>query len=179
MMTFAPSRQPDLLPMELPLTQFAAGFRAKAFQLAGQAAVLTTSAAAYGRNTPVLLARLDRKSSSWRTAQTCFLETAGNGLARFSQTWPRSGMMRNGELSQLPMLERPTFGSASGLLPTPLASDNRDRGNILMPSIQRRLRIGKQTGLSMLFAKAPCPMCVEGMMGFPAGWTDCTPLETP
>jgi hypothetical protein len=52
-----------------------------------------------------------------------------------------------------------------------MASDNRDRGDTTNPSIQRRMRIGKQIGLSMLFKGAPCPSCVEAMMGWPAGWT--------
>jgi len=49
-----------------------------------------------------------------------------------------------------------------------------------MPSMQRRLLIGKQVGLSALFKGVPCPSCVEGMMGFPLGWLEIgsTPLET-
>lgn len=58
------------------------------------------------------------------------------------------------------------------LLPTPNASDHRDRGNVSHPSIRRRMRLGKQIGLSMLFEREPCPLCVEGMMGFPPGYTD-------
>jgi hypothetical protein len=57
-----------------------------------------------------------------------------------------------------------------GLLPTPQASDNRNRGDISMPCIQRRMRLGKQIGLSMLFKGTPCPMCVGSMMGYPREW---------
>lgn len=54
--------------------------------------------------------------------------------------------------------------------PRPLASDNRDRGNITMPCVKRRLDLKKQIHLSFHFKRTPCPSCVLGMMGFPLGW---------
>lgn len=68
----------------------------------------------YGESTPVLLAKLDPATSSWKTSQLCLVE----GLATFSETWPRSGMMRSGIAYQLPPLVCPTLGTAHGLLPT-------------------------------------------------------------
>jgi len=59
-----------------------------------------------------------------------------------------------------------------GLLPTPNASDNRDRGGPSNPSIQRRKRIGKQINLSMVFDGHLSPLFVEQMMGFPENWTN-------
>ena len=64
--------------------------------------------------------------------------------------------------------------------PTPQASDHRDRGNLSNPSIQRRLKIGKQLNLSMvvhLTSGQLNPMWVEWLMGWPIGWTDLKPLE--
>jgi hypothetical protein len=61
------------------------------------------------------------------------------------------------------------------LWPTPQANDNRDRGNMSMPSIQRRASIGKQLLLSMVVdptSGALNPTWVELLMGFPPGWTD-------
>lgn len=65
-------------------------------------------------------------------------------------------------------------GDCIGLLPTPLASDIRNRGSVnKTPSVTRRMLSGKQIGLSMLFDGKPCPMCVGGMMGYPTAWGEC------
>ena len=61
--------------------------------------------------------------------------------------------------------------------PTPNASDNRDRGNMSDPAIQRRLAKGKQVGLTMAVKDKPGkgtlnPEWVEWLMGYPPGWTD-------
>jgi hypothetical protein len=64
--------------------------------------------------------------------------------------------------------------------PTPQASDNRDRGNMSNPSIQRRVAIGKQIMLSQSVDPTSGqlnPMWVEWLMGWPLGWTDLKPLE--
>jgi hypothetical protein len=63
--------------------------------------------------------------------------------------------------------------------PTPQASDNRDRGNISSPSVQRRIEIGKQVSLSQSVSTESGqlnPMWVEWLMGWPLGWTDLQPL---
>lgn len=59
-------------------------------------------------------------------------------------------------------------------LPTPIASDCRDRGQLHQKAIQRRLELRKHMGLSMI---APGngtlnPDFVEALMGYPKGWTD-------
>ena len=61
--------------------------------------------------------------------------------------------------------------------PTPNASDNRDRGNLSDPAIQRRIAMGKQVGLTMAVKDQPGkgtlnPNWVEWLMGYPPGWTD-------
>ena len=61
--------------------------------------------------------------------------------------------------------------------PTPNASDNRDRGNMSDPAIQRRIAKGKQVGLTMAVKDKPGkgtlnPEWVEWLMGYPPGWTD-------
>jgi hypothetical protein len=68
------------------------------------------------------------------------------------------------------------------LWPTPGAADNRDRGHIGMPAIQRRQAKGKQLNLSMVVSDvsgALNPTWVEWLMGFPEGWTDLNASETP
>jgi hypothetical protein len=66
--------------------------------------------------------------------------------------------------------------------PTPQASDNRDRGNLSDPSIQRRIKMGKQINLSMQVKETAHggslnPTWVEWLMGWPLAWTDLKPLE--
>ena len=64
--------------------------------------------------------------------------------------------------------------------PTPCASDNRDRGHVGMPAIQRRKEKGKQIGLGQSVSDtsgALNPDWVEWLMGWPIGWTDLKPLE--
>jgi hypothetical protein len=76
-------------------------------------------------------------------------------------------------ITAIKMKERETF-------PTPQASDNRDRGNMSNPSIQRRVAIGKQIMLSQsvnLTSGQLNPTWVEWLMGWPLGWTDLKPLE--
>jgi hypothetical protein len=58
--------------------------------------------------------------------------------------------------------------------PTPSAGDDRDRGNLSTPAIQRRAEKGKQLNLSMVVSEisgALNPEWVEALMGFPIGWT--------
>ena len=56
---------------------------------------------------------------SSKTCQLSLLE----GLEPFSETWPKSGLMRNGTAYRLVPLARRTDENASGLLPTPVASN--------------------------------------------------------
>ena len=59
--------------------------------------------------------RFDPDSCLWKTAQFSLL----GDLELFSETWPRSGLMRNGECFPLPALERRTSANESGFWPTP------------------------------------------------------------
>jgi len=59
--------------------------------------------------------------------------------------------------------------------PTPIASDNRNRGNLSSPSVARRKEKGKQIMLSQLVSHEKGtlnPNWVEWLMGFPVGWTN-------
>jgi hypothetical protein len=73
-----------------------------------------------------------------------------------------------------------TLQSFAAKFPTPQASDNRDRGNMSNPSVQRRVAIGKQISLSQSVHPTSGqlnPTWVEWLMGWPLGWTDLKPLE--
>jgi hypothetical protein len=58
-----------------------------------------------------------------------------------------------------------------GMLPTPNASDNRNRGNPNDPCIKKRIENGKQVGLTMMVDGQLNPPFVMEMMGFPPNWT--------
>ena len=118
-----------------------------------------------GVSSPVLLAKYDPNTSSWRTSQLC-LE---GGFQEFWETLPKSGMTRNGTLYQLRTLELRTSEKESGLWPTPQSNDHRkpcwtgsDRAKDMLPTA-----VGGQLN----------PTWVEGLMGFPFGWTDLTDGE--
>jgi hypothetical protein len=64
-------------------------------------------------------AMFDRDSCSWRTSQaSLFLDTSEQS----SVTWPRWGLMRDGECWEVTTLEPPSVENESGYLPTPRAS---------------------------------------------------------
>lgn len=74
-----------------------------------------------GDTWPASLARYDRDSCSWKTAQCSLL----GGSASYSETWPRWGTMRNGACWALPMPAHHTDDNEFGFLPTPLASNTK------------------------------------------------------
>ena len=97
------------------LTWFLEASRARTSAPQGRALESTGSAVGCGRNTLASLARYDRVSCSWKTPQ-CSLVA---GLDEFSETWPRWGLMRDGECWRLPTLELHTCERESGSWPTP------------------------------------------------------------
>lgn len=75
----------------------------------------TASDPVYGATWRESLARFDRATRSWKTAQHSLIEDSDE----CSVTWPRSGMTVDGQCYLLPMLGRRTGASGSGLWPTP------------------------------------------------------------
>jgi hypothetical protein len=178
------------------LTQSAVVSPARTFQSPERARALAASAAAYGRNTGDLLANYDPVTSSWKTSQLCLIE----GLTSFSETWPRSGTMRNGIAYQLPPLVPLTGGTGYGSWPTPRREDSEQTGghrgkpdtltapartwptptvqdaeNNAGPSQYKR----NSLPLNAAIGGALNPMWVEWLMGFPLGWTALEPSATP
>ena len=133
------------------------------------------------------LARCNPPSSGWKTRQCSLF----GGLIEFSGTWPRWGMMRDGEL-----LERTTpalrmNGNGSGWpdsTPTkcmPVETNlTEDRIRILASGRPRKLSKNGTDG-SMNWAQLmlhkgflPTPTLCEYYMGWPTGWTDCNASAT-
>ena len=96
---------------------YAEAFHARTLAQPERVSALTANALDYGANTPDLLAIFDPTTSSWKMLTTSLFE----GLDEFSETWPRSGMMRSGTAFRLRPLV-PIIGEiVSGSLPTPTA----------------------------------------------------------
>jgi hypothetical protein len=147
---------------DIELMSFVAGSPAKTSASQERVQELKALARDYGASTPELLAKYDPATSSWRTSQLCL----DGGLTEFSETWPRSGLMRNGIAYQLPPLVRLTDETGSGSWPTPVSRMWKDCGS---PAEYRRneVPLAAQVGGSLN------PTWVEWLMGFPLGWTDC------
>jgi hypothetical protein len=99
------------------LMSFLAAFPAKTSAPPAKAPASMESAADYGEKWHALFAKWDRDLSGWKTPQCSLLVD----LTLFSETWPRSGLMHDGECYQLQTLVRPMRGSGYGYLPTPTA----------------------------------------------------------
>jgi len=68
--------------------------------------------------------KYDPDSSSWKTHQCSLL----GDLDEFSGTWPRWGLMRDGECWEQQMSAHRTSETESGLWPTPCATDYKGSG---------------------------------------------------
>jgi hypothetical protein len=112
------------------LTLSAAGSRARTSATPGSKPESPEAVPDCGPNTPGSFAWFDRDSSSWKTWQRCFIE----GLAAFSETWPRAGMTRNGTAFRLVPLVPLTAVTGCSSLPTPTANDAK---NSTLPESQR------------------------------------------
>ena len=83
----------------------------------------------YGQSAPDYLGKFSQNSPSLKTSQTCLTETGEIGSSEFCGTFPRSGMMRNGTVYQLPRLARTTTEIGSGLWHTPTKHLQREGGS--------------------------------------------------
>jgi hypothetical protein len=121
------SQQTDLFGTELDQTLLPEDFPARTSQRQESRQALTVSAVDSGPSLPVLLASYNPDTQSWKTSQTSLVATADDGLDEYSETWPRSGMTRNGIAYQLPRLAPTTTEIGSGYWRTP-ASANGNQG---------------------------------------------------
>lgn len=102
---------------EALLTWFLAGFPVKTSALPEKAQDWTGSDQDSGEKWPGSLAKFDPVSCGWKTAQRSLLGDS----EECSVIFPRSGMTVDGQLWELPMLERRTSETGSGFWPTPNA----------------------------------------------------------
>jgi hypothetical protein len=112
----------------------------------------------YGRSSPASFATFDPATSSWRTSQDSLFEAS----TPFSQTWPMSGMTRNGTAFRQRPSALPTYEAASFFWPTPVADDT---GHRRKPFAQGGV------SLSHVLGGRANPDWIDWLMGFPVGWS--------
>ena len=118
------------------------------------------------------------------------LRTDATEFGSSPETWPTPTASQRGSRSEDLIVNRSTvkrresgqqrgmdLQTAAKMWPTPQASDNRDRGCMEDPSIKRRIKMGKQIGLTTAVKETRSsgslnPQWVEWLMGYPEGWTD-------
>jgi hypothetical protein len=117
-----------------------------------------------GPSSPESLARYNPRSRSWKTRQ-CLL---AGGLESYSETWPRWGMMRDGELYPLKTPVLHTSAKESGSLPTPAAQWRGVAGTGNTNKLTKILGDIDQNCLT--------PGQMEWLMDWPTKWTEKKPL---
>lgn len=189
------------LPMELPSMSSPAASHVRTSPSLANALVSKVRDLVSGESTGASLAKFDPDTFSWRTSQACLV----SGWEPFSETFPRSGMMRSGTVSQLRPSAPLTAETAFGSWPTPRAHDagadfaklDRSKTGLSLATAVRLWptpanrdyrypnakpyseRGGGKKGeqLPNVVGGPVNPTWVEWLMGFAAGWTDCARSE--
>lgn len=140
------------------LTSFLAASRART--LASQEKERDSPALAqdYGKKWHGSFSKWDHSSFTWKTAQLSLL----GDLMQCSVTWPKWGLMRNGECWERTTLAHHISVNVSGLLPTPTANNygsnqSKSVGAVVRPSLQQ---MAKQNPW-------PTPKAPDGSKGGP------------
>jgi hypothetical protein len=108
------------------LTWYRAGFPARTSAHLEAGKGLTANEADCGAKWQGSLTKYDHDSHSWKTAQFSLL----GGLDEFSETWPKSGSMRNMECFLREPLEPTTCANESGYWPTMNTTGWRSDGEL-------------------------------------------------
>ena len=126
--------------------------------------------------------RLDLDSCSWKTSQRCLIE----GWETFSETWPRQGLMLDGECWVLPMLAVTSSENECGLWPALKASDG-DQYSKNLDYFKKRAKVAPDLPVVVGLTTPPTPEgyygrinpeFAEWLMEWPIGWTELESRET-
>ena len=130
-----------------------------------------------GERCPESLAKFDPNTHSWRTVQCLLFEDLGESL----ETFPKWGIMQNGELWVLNTPAQFIADIEFGFLPTPQASDCRGGGmRKLSPHLQDcsiKYYLHARCASQEWKTSYPNPVYIEKLMMWPLEWTDLKPLE--
>lgn len=152
-------------------------FHARTYQSLVAEPVLMETDPDFGDKWQESSVRYDLVSCSWKTHHCLWEEVLPWSLV----TLPKWGLMRSGVVYQHQALERPINGTASGLWPTPRATDYKgSRSPLSGAKVRAR---GFSLNLQEAIAEAEGggtlnPEWDEWLMGWPIGWTELKPLET-
>jgi hypothetical protein len=174
-MTYKPLT--DDLGEEL-LTLYLAAFHAKTSQPRGGGQALMENAAVCGEKWHASLGKYNPDTSSWKTHQCSLL----GDLDEFSETWPRWGLMRNGEFWEVKNLAHHIQGKEFGLShPTPLKTDHfkflRFRKESVLKSTFGMHRNSIAYWMTANHGKIPSAEWIYWVMGWPNGWANLNALE--
>lgn len=169
-----PSRQQTQTSGES--TSFAEGSRARTLAKLAQSVGLPDSEADYGAKCTESLTYFDLASRSWRTSQRCLIE----GMSRFSETWPRAGLMVNGKCYRRVPSVRHTHGKGCSTFSTLTVVSCEHPG-------RRKIKPHQQSCISAELASRDGwtaggqlnPNHAAWFMGFPQSWTDLGHTATP
>jgi len=150
--------------------------RAKISVAQGKVLALLELEAVYGVRWRESFAKLDRDTCSWKTRQCLLL----GGLESFSETWPKWGMMRDGECSERVMPAHPTSGTGSGYWRSPSAQEPGITNERLITKDGEAAKPGQraydkdtgrlcQVGLTQQVKMWPTPTANEDAAGTPDG----------
>jgi hypothetical protein len=180
------------------LTSFLSAFPARTLVEQAQAQELTVLEADFGWKVPGSFAKFSLEKFSWKTRQCSLL----GGWESFSETWPRWGLMRDGECLELTTPELTTSEKESGFWPTVRASDGErgGRGDLIQAirgNANKHFKMhptptasntkahhmrgadkGKKREARSYGERGPLnPDWIEWLMGWPVKWTALEPLE--
>lgn len=153
-------------------TSLVEDFRVKTSALPESVKVLKANALDCGVKCTELYGRLDLSTSSLKIRQLSLFPVLNKSYA----TFPKSGIMRNGNVYQTTLLDTHTKGKDFILLPTPTKSDYKATF-ATMDALTRYLKSGHQIRVSDIlaqkgFLKSQRIALLEMMMGFPIGHTE-------
>ena len=163
-------------------TLFAVDFLVKMSVSQETEKVLKAKGQRSGQSSIVSFAKFSPDGLLLKTFQGFYQVTLESSFQKFSENFPKAGMLLHGELFLLPHLEQDTFESASSLLPTPkvVMPDNlRSAKNIRGSRIIRES--GQDFGINLLDVVKTQenkttgylnPDWLDWLMGFPVGWTN-------
>lgn len=151
------------------LTSLAVDSLARTSALLEKVSELSVKEAAYGLKCVELYGKLDLNTSSLKTAQCSLFGDSNESYA----TFPKSGIMQNGNVYQAPILAYNRVGNDYIVLPTPVKSTangacrNRYFGSpTYRGNIHEYIRDGEQDSQYLH------PALLENIMNFPIGWTE-------
>ena len=163
-----------------PLTSSVGDSRAKTSAMRVTRLVSQENEAAYGVSMQESFASYDHASCSWRTSQLCLT----GEWDEFSETWPESGMTRNGVSFRLASSDSHICEKECSFWPTPRKSCHHEFCFAAKSQIKVIDRGISCYGPSATFAKIGFTRqqilaAYPAVMGFPVGWAKLRDTETP